>query len=279
MKLFLMSRSILLPVVLCAVSVAPMALGAQEEATDGPPKVLVIHREFTKPGKEGAQHQKTEGAFISAVKANHGELHYLALTSLSGVDRSLFLSGYPTFAAWEAAEVSVGKNTAMSSTMDAANSNDGDLLASTDKSVWIRRDDLSLNSTRLLGARYMQISQYTVRPGHTKEWEDLMKMVMGGYKKGVPAASWTMWSQRYGNLGNAYLVTTPVKSGEMLDMMAGSSKAFSDAMGEDGMKKMEALQASCVQSRQTNLFVIDPKMSIPRDEWVKAEPDFWNSKK
>jgi hypothetical protein len=278
MKLILMSRSIFLPMVLCVASAAPSMMFAQNDGPGGPPKVLVIHREFTKPGKGGAQHQKTEGAFIAGVKANHGQLHYVALTSLSGVDRSLFFSGYPTFAAWEEAEVNMGKNQPLTDAMDSANSADGDLLASTDKSVWMRRDDLSLNHTSLLGARYMQISQYTVRPGHTQEWEQVIKMVMDGLKKGVPEASWTMWSQRYGNLGNAYLVTTPVKSGSMLDMMAGSTKGFSDAMGEDGMKKMEALQASCVESRQTNLFVIDPKMSMPLDEWVKAEPDFWNPK-
>lgn len=278
MNLNLMSRKIFLPVVLCCASAAPVRMHAQNDTADGPPKVLVIHREFTKPGKDGAQHQKTEGAFIRAVKANHGQLRYLALTSLSGVDRSLFFSGYPTFAAWEEAELNLDKNQALTEAMDSANSADGDLLASTDKSVWVRRDDLSLNHTRLLGARYMQISTYIVRPGHTKEWEDLIKMTMEGYKKGVPEASWTMWSQRYGNLGNAYLVTTPVKSGNMLDMMAGSTKGFSDAVGEEGMMKLESLRASCVESRQTNLFVIDPKMSIPRDEWVKAEPDFWNPK-
>ena len=229
MKIISMSRSIVLPMVLCVAGAAPAMLHAQNDGSDGPPKVLVIHREFTKPGKDGAAHQKTEGAFVSAVKANHGQLNYLALRSLSGADRALFFSGYPTLAAWEAAEVNVGKNAALASAMDQSNESDGDLLASTDKSVWVRRDDMSMNRTGLLGARYMQISQYTVRPGHVKEWEDAVKMVMDGYKKGVPDAHWTMWSQRYGNLGNAYLVTIPLKSGGEMDHMMGSSKGFMDA--------------------------------------------------
>jgi hypothetical protein len=278
MKLVLKSRSIFLPMILCVAGAAPLVMCAQNDGSDGPPKVLVIYREFTKPGKEGGAHHKTESAFISAMKANHGQLKLLALTSLSGANRTVFFTGYPTFAAWEAAEIGLRNNQPLMEAMDSANLADGDLLASRDESVWVRRDDLSLNSTKLMGARYMQISQYIIRPGHVKEWEDLVKMMMDGYKKGIPAARWTMWSQRYGNLGNAYLVTIPVKSGSEVDTMAGSSKAFSDAMGEDGMRKMEALQASCVESRQTNLFAIDPKMSIPRDEWVKAEPDFWNSK-
>ena len=62
MKLILILKSIFLPMVLCVASAAPSMMYAQNDGSDGPPKVLVIHREFTKPGKGGAQHQKTEGA-------------------------------------------------------------------------------------------------------------------------------------------------------------------------------------------------------------------------
>lgn len=272
------SKFVLMPVVLCMVSAAPMMARAQGDGTNGPPKVLVIHREFTKPGKEGAAHEKTEGAFVDAVKANHGQLHYLAMTSLSGVDRALFFSGYPTFAAWEEEELNVSKNPALASAMDSSNQADGDLLSATDKSVWVRRDDLSLNDTGIAHARYLQISQYVIRPGHSTEWEDAVKLLTAAYKKGVPEAHWTMFASRYGNLGNAYLVVTTVKSGSQMDQMLGSGKAFREAMGEEGMQKLQALESSAIQSQQTNLFAISPKMSNPLDTWVKADPDFWNPK-
>ena len=34
-------------------------------------------------------------------------------------------------------------------------------------------------------------------------------------------------------------------------------------MGENGMKKLEELSASCIESDQTNLFQFNPKMSYP----------------
>jgi hypothetical protein len=268
-----------LPMVLCAVSVAPLMVRAQDDGTDGPPKVLVVHREFMKPGKEGMAHEKTEGAFIEGLKANHATIHYLALTSLSGPDRTLFFSGYPSFAAWEEEEKNTAKNPALTAEMDRANEADGDLLSATDKSIWVRRDDLSLNNTNLLGARYMQISEYIIRPGHAREWEEEIKLIMEGYKKGVPAAHWTMFAMRYGGpKGNAYLIVTPVKSGSEVDMMAGSAKALRDALGEDGLKKRDALSSSAVESVQMNLFAISPRMSSPMDSWVKAEPEFWTPK-
>jgi hypothetical protein len=39
-----------------------------------------------------------------------------------------------------------------------------------------------------------------------------------------------------------------------------------------------ALESSCLESQQTNLFQISPKMSYPPESWVKAEPGFWKPK-
>jgi hypothetical protein len=95
----------------------------------------------------------------------------------------------------------------------------------------------------------------------------------------VPEASWSIFEQRYGPSGNAYIVVTPLKSLGEVDGMLGSGKAFADAMGESGMKKMGQLEASCVESWQMNLFAFSPRMSNPPEQWVKDEPDFWGTKK
>jgi hypothetical protein len=234
---------------------------------------------MTKPGKSGMLHEKTEGAFVAAIKANHLDIRYLALTSLSGPDRALFLSGYPSLAAWEEERKATDKNAAAAAALDHANVADGDLLAESAQSVWLRKDELSMNPHDLKGDRYMQISQYFVKPGHVAEWEELVKLVKEGYAKGVPEASWSIFEQRYGPSGNAYIVVTPLKSLGEVDGMLGSGKAFADAMGESGMKKMGQLEASCVESWQMNLFAFSPRMSNPPEQWVKDEPDFWGTKK
>src|SRR3979409_546583 len=66
-----------------------------------PPKILVIGREYTKPGRAGAAHEKTESAFVQAMKRAKWPTHYLAVESLSGKSRALFLTGYDSFAEWE----------------------------------------------------------------------------------------------------------------------------------------------------------------------------------
>ena len=60
--------------------------------------------------------------------------------------------------------------------------------------------------------------------------------------------------------------------------MFASGKRFEAAMGEDGMKEVGGSVAVCVESEQSNLFEIDPKMSYPPDAFVKAEPDLLEAK-
>ena len=80
------SRFLFVPLLVSAGFVAAAAVHAQSDSDSG--KVLVIQREFTKPGKDGAVHEATEAGFIRAVQANKGNIHYIALTSLSGTNRA-----------------------------------------------------------------------------------------------------------------------------------------------------------------------------------------------
>ena len=52
-------------------------------------------------------------------------------------------------------------------------------------------------------------------------------------------------------------------------------KKFAEAMGEEGMKKFDALYAECCEAAQQQLFAFSPSQSYVQDEWIKANPDFW----
>ena len=55
-------------------------------------------------------------------------------------------------------------------------------------------------------------------------------------------------------------------------------KAYEDAIGEDGQKKLRELASSRTIGAETLIFAVDPKMSFPSKETVAADPDFWASK-
>ena len=163
--------------------------------------------------------------------------------------------------------------------MDRAGVADGELLSESDQSAFILRDDLSLNTGNLVGKRYMEIGHFVVKPGHTQDFEALAKLYVEGYKKAGLATNWAAFQLVYGtNTGDVFIVITTLKSLAETDKEIGLNEQFVKAMGESGMKKVDELAASSIESSMTNLFEINPKMSYPPDEWIKAEPDFWKPK-
>src|SRR5271165_1995361 len=77
-----------LMVALLAGGAATVVAQAGGDGVTPPPKVLVVYREFVKPGKSGAPHQKTESAFVQAMTAAKWPTHYLGMDSMSGQPRA-----------------------------------------------------------------------------------------------------------------------------------------------------------------------------------------------
>lgn len=251
-------------------------VAAQE--TTPPPKVLSISREFVKPGKGGMIHEKAESAFVQAMARAKWPTHYFAVSSLTGRPRVLFLTGYDSFEAWEKDALDEGKNAALSASLDRAAAADGDLLSDADTSALVYSDEYSLRGpVDIAHMRYFEISLYRVRPGHDKDWDTLVKMVIAAYEK-IPEVHWATYRALYGQEGGTYVVFNPMKSASEIDDSFGFSKKFMSNLGEDGMKKLNELEAAAIESTQHNLFIFTPKMSYVPDEWIKADPDFWKPK-
>ena len=243
------------------------------------PKVLTLTREYTKPGKAGMVHDNAEGAFIQAMARSKWPTHYIGMTSLSGKSRALFMTQYESFEAWENDNKAVEKNTALNTSLDRALTADGELLESVDQGVFVFNEELSLRPRPDLSPmRYLDISVYHVRPGHNKDWTEIVKMVKSAYEKAVPDAHWGVFAQYYGGDGGTYLVLTARKSLSEVDRGFLDSKQFQAAVGEDGMKKLDELVATTIESSQHNLFAFNPRMSYVTDEWIKTYPDFWKPK-
>src|SRR5579884_982562 len=192
---------------------------AQESkpATNTPPKVLVITREFVKPGRAGSTHEKAESAFVQAMSTAKWPVHYLAADSLTGKTRSLFLTAYDSFESWEKDAQAQQKNQTLSSALEKAAYSDGDLLNEMGSAVFMYREDLSLRpNTDMPHMRYFDISRFQVKPGHGKQWEQLVKKVIAGYDK-MPDIHWACYQAGYGAPDGLFLVFTARKSASEID--------------------------------------------------------------
>jgi hypothetical protein len=270
---------------LCAAALALAAIVSavaqdRSSGTMSPPKILTITREFVKPGKTGAMHDKTETAFVQAMTRAKVSTHYLGMNSITGKSRSLFFTGYDSLDAWEKDVASQQKNAMLSAALDRANAADGELLDSLDIGAFMYSAEYSLNQQAehaTPATRYFIVDVYHVKPGHHKEWDDAVKMVVEGYKKSQPEAHWACYESLYGAPEGTYLFITALKSANEIDHVLAHDKDFMAAMGEDGMKKLEEFSAATIESSESNLFALNPNMSYVPAEWLKAD-DFWKPK-
>lgn len=256
---------------------AGMSMEAQQ-APPGPPKVLSIIREYVKPGRTGSMHDKSEAAFVKAMADAKWPQHYVAVDSMSGPPRSLFLLGYDSFEAWEKDNRATEKNVALTAAMERAALADSELLASTDSAAFAYREDYSLRpEADIPHMRYFEISLFHIRQGRRKEWEEMVKMYKEAYEK-IPDTRWVVYEGIYGNPDGTYLLFNPLKSLAETDRALAQGKQFETVMGAEGMQKLRELAAASIESSQTNLFSFNPRESYPPEDWIKADPDFWKPK-
>jgi hypothetical protein len=243
-----------------------------------PPKVLAVTREFVKPGKSGTIHEKAESAFVQAMMHAKWPTHYLAVSSITGRPRVLFLTGYDSFEAWEKDVLAEQANSALSAATDKAAMADGELLSDMDSSALVFSEEYSLRANvDIPHMRYFEISLYRVRPGHDGDWNTIVKMVKAAYDK-IPDVRFATFHAAYGQEGNTYVVFTPMKTAAEIDKGFAQDKQFEANMGEEGLKKFSELLAGAIEFSQHNLFAFTPSMSYVSDEWIKADPNFWKPK-
>jgi hypothetical protein len=265
-----------------SLAVAGSSLAAAQDhasETSSIPKILQITREYTKPYKGGAAHDKTESAFVEDMARAKWPTHYLGMTSLSGKSRALYFTSYDSLEAWEKDNAAIGKNKVLAAELEHDSIVDGELLDEVDQGVFRFSEESSLNPVADLShQRFMEISAYHVRPGHEREWHEAVKLVKDGYIKAGTGAHWAMFHQIYGSEGGRYLVFESHKTLAEIDRDFINDKQFEEALGEDGLKQLNMLIEASVESSDHELFQFNPHMSYVSEDCIKADPEFWKPK-
>lgn len=252
---------------------------AQQQAAMGPPPVLVIGREVVKPGK-GAAHEQWEAGWPRAYAKAKWPTHWLALTSLTREGRVLFLTGYGSMADWEKDRQNLDQNAALSAEDAALGAKDGEFLQESRTTVFRYMPDLSYQAPGPIATmRYFTIVSINVKPGHGDHFADVRKVIKAAHEKANLSDGYAVYHTVWGRSTGHYLIFLPLKSlKEADDSPTIHGKAYKDALGEDGQKKLAEFNAQGVESIESNLFAFSPKMSYVSKEWIDADPDFWAPK-
>ena len=168
-------------------------------ATVSTPKYLQIIVEYTKPGKGGAAHDKTESAFVQAATKVKFPIHYIAFNALTGKSRAIFISHFNSFDELQKAN-KVFDEPATAAEFEKINVADGELLDETKQLIFSYVPDLSYHSKTPTGqVRYLEARILHVRPGHGKEFEELVKLWIAAADKAGSSDHWGAYRIEYGD--------------------------------------------------------------------------------
>jgi hypothetical protein len=113
-----------------------------------------------------------------------------------------------------------------------------------------------------------------VRPGHTLEFEALLKdLNAASQKSNQPGMRWVSQVTEGGNPG-VYHLTRLLTSITDLDQ----STSLQEMLGEEGYQKFLKVNAEAVADVEYVLYHILPGISCPPEEISAVAPDFWNPK-
>lgn len=242
------------------------------------PKYMQIIVEYTKPGKGGMAHDKTESAFVQAATKANFPIHYIAFNAMSGKPRAIFVSHFDSFDAVQTAS-KVFADPAYAEEFERANEADGELLDSVNQVILKYVPELSYNPKAPTShIRYLEARIVHVRPGHGKEFEDLVKMWKAVSDKAGSANHWGAYRVEYGEQVGSYVFFTADDSMADIDKSFAEEPKFMEVLSEADRREARELRTEAIDADRFELYSVNPVQSYPPEEFIKADPDFWAPK-
>ena len=260
----------------CAVTTA----AAQGQIPDHmkSPKYIQVTVEYTKPGKGGMAHDKTEGAFVQAMRKAKFPLHYTAYNAISCRARAIYLGAFNSFDEMQQAN-KIYDAPAVASEFERINVADGELLDEAHTIIFSSDPELSYHSkTPGPQNRYLEADIVQVRPGHGKDFEDLMKLYMAAFDKAGTTQHWGAYRTEYGESVGEYVFLTASNSEAEIDQRFSEDPKIGAALMDDDKKKIRELRAASIESERVEMYSVNPAQSYVSDDYIQADPGFWKPK-
>ena len=270
----------LLFAVLGVTSAVPAGAQSQPAAQTSTPAVLMIYREEVRPGK-GSVHAANEAAWAAAFARGQAPVKWLGMTSLAGPSEAWFLSGYPSWEAFERTEAEMDANAAFTADEDKFSGNESDMLSRTSVIAAAYRPELSYQANiSLPQMRYMMVEVFRVKPGHVDEFWETWEAIIAAHGKAKLDEHWAVYQVTAGMPTGTFMFFYPMKSLAAMDKAGPlhAAAAYRDAVGESGRARQREMTVNAVESSQRLVFQLAPNMSILGKEWIDGDPAFWTPK-
>jgi hypothetical protein len=198
---------------------------------------------------------------------------------MSGPNEVWFVEAFPSFemsAEWEAES----EKEPLKSAFEEADAADG-ALRERSNSMWaVYRPKLSYRPDKMdVGkTRFVRVFTYHVRPGHIADFLAEAPDVIRAYDRSNADRVFLCYEVKAGAPAGTFLFLESLTSLKTLDAGDEMNQAFASAMGAEGLKHLNDLDAAAVASEEANLFEVSPKMSYVSKATEDEDPAFWRPK-
>jgi hypothetical protein len=263
----------------CMICLCGVQVAAQ---SPGPPPVLQIVREDIKTGMM-EPHSREANATVRIWAKAKSPHHRLALVPVAGNENEVtYLWPFDSMAAFGKAQQDIDKIAETYKADFDRTRHSGEDYHSAQRDMLARlRPDLSYNGpVDITHSRFMRVETIRVRPGHVSEFEEGRKIMKAAHEKAKVDENMAVYQVMGGSQAGTYIVLIPWKSLAEADGVQPPphGKAYQDALGESGTKKMASLSSDSIVFNDVNIYAFSPELSYVVREWVDADPAYWTLK-
>lgn len=272
-------KIVLILFVFCVFVSTAVQASAQATPPQTPP-VLQIVREDIKTGMMEA-HSKEANANVRIWKKANSPHHRLALVPIAGNENEVtYLWPFASFAAYEKAQADLDKiGETYKADFDRIRHSGEDYHSAQRDMLCRLREDLSYNipAPDIAKRRFMRVETIRVKPGHVADFEQQRKIINAAHVKARVEEHMAVYQVVGGAQAGTFIVLIPWSSMDDSNLLP-HGKAYQDALGEDGAKKVAHIGDEAILFDDVSIYAFAPQLSYSPKEWVASDAGYWTLK-
>ena len=226
-----------------------------------PPKVLLISRQFIKPGRK-ADVFKIERDSVEQQKRLKSPHFYWVLSSISGRDDLWWLNGWDSYGDIEKEMAGIAQIPGLLEQW-AANPKLKAEMVTDPREMYARfREDLSYGERGEKPAFFL-VTTVTVRPGFRTEFVELRKLIRRAQDNARAGDNATVYEVESGAADGTFVIFSSAASLEDAGTLSQvHAREFETLLSVQARTQFRALSTSAILSSETALFTLNPELSM-----------------
>jgi hypothetical protein len=241
-----------------------------------PPSIVLLVHQSVYSGKS-MEREKRETILARASDRMETPKYWIDLESVTGQPESLVFSPLDSYE--ELGQSNIDWSRFLAAHPDLAHLRDEieGMIGSQREVVAVRRDDLGYlaESIDLSEARFMNVLEVHLFPGHEDDFAEAFKTLADAYTKIHADVPWVVYQVDVGGPAPTFLVFRPLSEIKQNDDLLSWSDMLTEAEGEQGVESLKKIARQAYVSTESNLYVVRPEMSHVSKSFAATDPDFW----